>query len=68
MQDWRTRLAELITQAQQAHEVRQDLDAAALASFFWDAWEGALLRTKVDHNVQPLRNMLRLMLDKFFRP
>jgi TetR/AcrR family transcriptional repressor of nem operon len=68
MQDWRARLAELITQAQQAHEVRQDLDAATLASFFWDAWEGALLRTKVDHNVQPLRDMLRLMLDKFFRP
>lgn len=66
MHDWRARLATLIALAQQADEVRQDLDAQTLASFFWDAWEGALLRTKVDHSVQPLKDTLQLMLDKFF--
>ncbi|MGC4062277.1 MAG: TetR family transcriptional regulator C-terminal domain-containing protein [Aquabacterium sp.] len=66
MQDWRGRLAMLIAQAQQAGELREDLDAQTMAGFFWDAWEGALLRTKVDNSVQPLEDALRLMLDKFF--
>lgn len=66
MADWRTRLAELIAGAQQADEVRQDIDAHALASCMWDAWEGAVLRAKVEQSVQPLRDTLHLMLDKFF--
>jgi TetR/AcrR family transcriptional repressor of nem operon len=68
MHDWRIRLAALIEQAQQAGEVRQDIDALTLATCFWDAWEGAVLRSKVDHGVQPLRAMVDLMLDRFFRP
>lgn len=68
LQGWRTRLAALIAQAQQAGEVRRDIDAGALASCFWDAWEGAVLRTKVEHDVQPLRDMLDVMLDRLMRP
>ncbi len=68
MSDWRERLAALIQQAQQAGEVRQDLTAAALAGFFWDAWEGAVLRSKVEQNVQPLHQVRHLMLDRFFLP
>lgn len=66
--DWRERVGELIQQAQQAGEVRGDLDAHALAAFFWDAWEGAVLRSKIVRNVQPLRDALRLLLDDFFLP
>ncbi len=65
---WRERLAALIRQAQQAGEVRQDIDAATLSSIFWDAWEGALLRSKIRQSVQPLQEMLSLMLDTFWRP
>jgi TetR/AcrR family transcriptional repressor of nem operon len=68
LQGWRTRLAALITQAQTAGEVRSDVHATALASCFWDAWEGAVLRTKVEQNVQPLRDLLNVMLDRLFRP
>ena len=68
MQDWRARLALLIGRAQDAGEIRRDIDADTLAAFFWDAWEGALLRTKVDHDVGALRQMLGLLLDHLLRP
>ena len=39
-----------------------------LSGFFWDAWEGAVLRMKVDHSTRPLKDVVTLMLDKFFCP
>jgi TetR/AcrR family transcriptional repressor of nem operon len=68
MNAWRDRLGALIEQAQAQGSVRTDLDARTLATFFWDAWEGALLRMKVEHSSRPLHDALSLMLDKFFRP
>ncbi len=68
MLDWRQRLADLIQVAQQAGQVRQDLGAKVLAGFFWDAWQGALLRMKVAHTSKPLKNAVSLMLDHFFKP
>lgn len=68
LDDWRDRVAGLIEQGQQAGEVRRDLDAHALADFFWDAWEGAVLRSKIVRTVQPLRDALHLLLDDFFLP
>jgi TetR/AcrR family transcriptional repressor of nem operon len=67
MTDWRERLAGLIAQAQASGAVRTDMSAMALSGFFWDAWEGAVLRMKVEHSSQPLKDALTLMLDKFFR-
>jgi TetR/AcrR family transcriptional repressor of nem operon len=66
--DWRERVAGLIAQGQQAGEVRRDLDAHALADFFWDAWEGAVLRSKIVRTVQPLRDALHMLLDDFVLP
>jgi TetR/AcrR family transcriptional repressor of nem operon len=68
MLDWRQRLADLIQIAQQAGQVRQDLSAKVLAGFFWDAWQGALLRMKVAHTSKPLKDAVSLMLDHFFKP
>ncbi len=68
MRNWRERLASLIEQAQASGQVRTDLDATALAAFFWDAWEGALLRMRIEHSSRPLHAALDLMLDKFFQP
>jgi TetR/AcrR family transcriptional regulator, transcriptional repressor for nem operon len=68
LDDWRERMAGLIEQAQQAGELRRDVDARTLANFFWDAWEGAVLRSKIVRNVQPLRDVIRLLLDDFFLP
>lgn len=68
MASWRERLAELIAQAQSDGQIRTDIGALALSSFFWDAWEGAVLRMKVEHDTQALKDVVSLMLDKFFRP
>ncbi len=39
-----------VRDAQLAGEVRADLDAAVLAAFLLNAWEGAVLRAKVDRD------------------
>jgi TetR/AcrR family transcriptional regulator, transcriptional repressor for nem operon len=65
---WRQRLAELIAQAQQAGQARSDMDALTLSTFFWDAWEGALLRAKIAGHAAPLQDTLTLMLDKMLAP
>ncbi|SEQ42891.1 transcriptional regulator, TetR family [Amphritea atlantica] len=36
---------------------RNDLSARALAQLFWDSWQGALLRTKVEASTTPLREV-----------
>ncbi len=68
MRDWRDRLAELIAQAQTRQQVRCDLSAQALSTAFWDAWQGALLRTKIEHSTEPLAHAVQMMLDHFFAP
>ena len=65
---WRTRLAELLRRAQTEGSVRTDVDADTLATFFWDAWEGALLRMKIEHHTQALKDTVALMLDHLLRP
>ncbi len=68
MREWRTLLGELIGQAQQQGQIRSDRSASELAAFFWDVWEGALLRMKIEHTSQPLKDAVQLMLDHFLRP
>ena len=48
--------------------MRTDVDADTLATFFWDAWEGALLRMKIEHHTQALKDTVALMLDHLLRP
>ena len=60
---WRERLAALIRAAQDAAEIRDDVDATALSALTWSAWEGALLRMKVEGSVRPLRECVAMVLD-----
>jgi len=68
MRAWRERLAELIAAAQAQGSVRTDIEAMQLSAFFWDAWEGALLRMKVEHSTQALKDTVSILLNRFFRP
>ncbi|MFM0150469.1 TetR family transcriptional regulator C-terminal domain-containing protein [Paraburkholderia sp. RL18-085-BIA-A] len=47
--------------------VRNDLSADALADFFWNAWEGSLLRMKLEDSIEPLKACVHLIFDLFFR-
>ena len=56
-------LVEALTTAQAAGEVRADHSAEDLADFLWDAWEGSLLRAKVERSAAPLHRTIRLLFD-----
>lgn len=68
MKGWRSALAKLVRAAQEAEEIRQDMDAAVLAALIWDTWEGAILRMKVEQSTAPLRDSLDLVLNHLLRP
>lgn len=51
---WTRLLAQCIREAQQAGELRAGLDADTTAAFLIDAFEGAVLRTKVDRDASAL--------------
>jgi TetR/AcrR family transcriptional regulator, transcriptional repressor for nem operon len=64
---WRVGFADYLFRGQDYGSVRGDLAASAMADFFWNAWEGSLLRMKLDHSVEPLRACLDLMFGAFFK-
>ncbi|HET6609198.1 MAG TPA: TetR family transcriptional regulator C-terminal domain-containing protein, partial [Rhodopila sp.] len=51
---WETLLANCIGEAQADGSLRSDLDPHDTAAFLIDAFEGAVLRTKVDRNAAAL--------------
>src|SRR6266446_1885044 len=61
--DWRERYARLFREAQAVGELRADRDPEALADFYLDSFEGALLRAKVSKSPAPLRVFLTCMFD-----
>ena len=68
MQAWRVRLAGLIERAQAEGSIRRDLPAPTLSLLFWDAWEGALLRMKIERHTGPLSDTVALLLDSLLAP
>ena len=60
---WRARYAQLFREAQAVGDLRADRDPEALADFYLDSFEGALLRAKVSKSPAPLRVFLTCMFD-----
>ncbi|QPZ92181.1 acrylate utilization transcriptional regulator AcuR [Thioclava electrotropha] len=52
---WQSLTATCLRDAQAAGEIGPDHDPDALAELFWTGWEGAVLRTKLQRNPEPLR-------------
>ncbi|GLZ39975.1 TetR/AcrR family transcriptional regulator [Actinokineospora sp. NBRC 105648] len=65
---WRDGLAGPLAAAQAAGTVRDDVPAEELADTLIEAWEGAVIRMKVDRSAAPLRRCMRLLLDGYLRP
>jgi TetR/AcrR family transcriptional regulator, transcriptional repressor for nem operon len=63
---WRERLTGMISRAQAQGDIRDDIAPDALSGLAWDAWEGALLRMKLEQSVEPLRLSVDLILDRLF--
>lgn len=62
--DWTKDIAQVVAEAQQAGEVGRDIPAATLAAFLLNAWEGAVLRTRVDRSAAPLDAFMKVAFNK----
>ena len=58
---WVKALELCIREGQSGGEIRADFDAAVLASFLINAWEGAILRAKVVKNSAPLEEFKQIV-------
>ncbi len=61
-------LSAVVAAAQAVGEIRSDVAAAELASLLSDAWEGAVIRMKIEQSMAPLDGVLSRILDGFFQP
>ncbi|MFC9896331.1 TetR family transcriptional regulator C-terminal domain-containing protein [Nocardia sp. NPDC127579] len=65
---WRDRVAEALRAAQELGTIRADIPATELADLLIEAWEGAVVRMKIDRTLEPLHKCLARLLDDYFRP
>lgn len=68
MHDWRNRLTICLDEAKAAGEIATMIKSAALAQFFWSAWEGAVLCAKLERSTAPLNNVSDLFFKEMLRP
>jgi len=66
--DWRDAVAEALRESQQRGLVRSDIAAGDLADLLTEAWEGAVIRMKIERSLDPLRRVVRRLIDDYFRP
>ena len=62
-EDWQSRTADCIRDAQRDGELSERVDPDQAAEFFWIGWEGAVLRAKLERSAAPLRSFA----SEFFR-
>ncbi len=61
---WTGAVGTCIRQAQQEGGIRTDCDAGVLAAFLINAWEGAVLRAKVEKNAAPFEEFNEIVFEK----
>jgi TetR/AcrR family transcriptional repressor of nem operon len=62
--DWAQAIAQVIEEAQQAGDVSRDMPAETLANFLLNAWEGAVMRSKVEKGPAALDAFLSVTFNK----
>lgn len=68
MLGYRDGLRRAIEGAQAQGLLRRDLTATAMADLLVAAWEGAVIRMKVERSLAPLHQCLEQLLDGYFQP
>lgn len=63
-----TSFAEVVRAGQARGEIRRDLDADDVATFLLAAWEGAMMRMKVDRSPQPIEQFKRVLFASTLAP
>ncbi|WP_053299200.1 TetR/AcrR family transcriptional regulator [Burkholderia multivorans] len=54
LEDWRNRVRACLEEGKRVGEIREDADTVVLARYFWNAWEGAVMCSKLEKSRQPL--------------
>ena len=62
-QVWSGVFAEAIAEAQERGDIKTQADAATLADFILNSWEGALLRMKAEHSINALKQASKIIFD-----
>ena len=60
---WKDLMVKQLVAGQDNGKVRTDLTAEQLADFFWDAWQGSLLRMKIENSAMPVSSTLTMLFD-----
>jgi len=66
--DFKAILTKRFASGQQTGKVRSDLTANQLADLFWDAWQGSLLRMKIENSAQPVKDILETLFGRLLVP
>lgn len=54
LDEWKDRVARVLSAAQAAGEISPEVDCVRMAAFFWTGWEGAVLQAGLEQCVAPL--------------
>jgi TetR/AcrR family transcriptional regulator, transcriptional repressor for nem operon len=65
--EWRAPFAACIAEGQGAGEITDTFAPEDLAEFLLSAWEGAILRMKVERNAEPLERFKRIVFTTVFK-
>lgn len=60
---WKDLMVKQLVAGQENGKVRTDLTAGQMADFFWDAWQGSLLRMKIENSAMPVSSTLTMLFD-----
>jgi TetR/AcrR family transcriptional repressor of nem operon len=64
---WSQRVGDCIREAQAAGEIKSDADPEQLAAFVLNAWEGAVLRARIEKGDRPLRQFVDTLFTVLLR-
>jgi TetR/AcrR family transcriptional repressor of nem operon len=64
---WSRQVGACIRDAQAAGELQSDANPDQLAAFVLNAWEGALLRARIEKTERPLRQFIETLFTSLLR-
>jgi TetR/AcrR family transcriptional repressor of nem operon len=68
VRDWLSRLDSLVNKGQSEGTIRSDIPSKDLAEFIWSAWEGSLIKMKMDGDIQSPKKIIYLTLETLLKP
>jgi TetR/AcrR family transcriptional regulator, transcriptional repressor for nem operon len=64
MRDWALAIETVLIEAQETGDLSAKVECRTMAGFVVNAWEGALLRMRVEKSAAPLQNFLTITFDQ----